>query len=222
MALAQGLSDDQRHHLHRVLRLKDGDAVIVTDGAGSLRHCRLVDSGLEPEGDVDTVGRPSPQVGVVQAVPAARKLDEITRMVAEVGAAWLQPVITSASSPFARDAAGAERRQRRLEAIAVSAMEQSRSRWLLEVRQPMALADATTSMGDAVVVALDPVADRSLREVADDASTYAVVVGPESGWSMDERSLLGSARVRLGSEILRTEHAAMAAVSAILARGGRW
>ena len=206
-----------------MLRLGDGDAITATDGSGRFQRCRLVGKGLERDGEIITAPRPTPEVGVIHAVPAGRKLDEISRMLAEAGVAWLQPVATAGATPFAKDAAGADRRRRRLEAIAIAAMEQSRSGWLLDVRPPRTLTDVIDGTDDGVVVvALDPGADQPLSRIDRTAPAYALAVGPESGWSADERSLLSAARVRLGPEILRTEHAALAAVSAIFVLAGRW
>ncbi|MET0143967.1 MAG: RNA methyltransferase PUA domain-containing protein, partial [Ilumatobacteraceae bacterium] len=53
------LDDTATHHLRRVLRLRDGAAVSVTDGAGRWRRCRRAAESVAPDG------------GGRQALPAA-------------------------------------------------------------------------------------------------------------------------------------------------------
>ena len=56
-----------------------------------------------------------------------------------------------------------------------------------------------------------------------DAGRVALVVGPEGGISADELASFASARtVKLGSSVLRTSTAGVAAVAALLSRTERW
>ena len=51
---------DAVHHLLRVLRLRDGEAVTVTDGNGRWRECVIAGASIEPTGDARSVERPEP------------------------------------------------------------------------------------------------------------------------------------------------------------------
>ena len=77
-----------------------------------------------------------------------------------------------------------------------------------------------------LAVVLHEAAASPLSEVAVPATgTILVVVGPEGGLSDVEMATLaaaGGTTVRLGSEVLRTSTAGVAAVSAILTRTPRW
>lgn len=206
-----------------MLRLRDGATVIATDGAGRLQECRLRHEKLQSVGAVVTHARPTPIIGVIHAVPAGRKLDDITRMIAEVGVAWLQPTVTRLGSAFARDDAARVRRLGRLEAIAIAALEQSRSGWLLDIRSPTDLAQAISSDTADVRLLLDPMAPTRLTEIGMGAAgEVTLLVGPEAGWDDAERLVDGCQPVRLGSEVVRSEHAALAAASGVLALAGRW
>ncbi|MTA29843.1 MAG: RsmE family RNA methyltransferase, partial [Actinobacteria bacterium] len=75
------------------------------------------------------------------------------------------------------------------------------------------------------VLVLDPTGEKSLRSLLPLTGKLAVVVGPEGGIDLSELELLeraGAERVHLGTGILRTSTAGLAAISAILAFGSAW
>ena len=64
------LSDADAHHLLRVLRLREGERLTASDGAGAWRECVVTGGALRADGDVERVaagGRPPPpnMVGAV-------------------------------------------------------------------------------------------------------------------------------------------------------------
>ena len=71
---APELSDDDRRHLERVLRLRPGQDVTVSDGAGRWRRCRFGDP-LEPAGGVVEDERLSPPVAVALSLTKGERLD---------------------------------------------------------------------------------------------------------------------------------------------------
>ena len=71
---APELSPEDRHHLERVLRLRAGEDVTVSDGAGKWRVCRFGDT-LEPAGEICDTGRPSPPVTIAVALTKGERLD---------------------------------------------------------------------------------------------------------------------------------------------------
>jgi 16S rRNA (uracil1498-N3)-methyltransferase len=75
------------------------------------------------------------------------------------------------------------------------------------------------------LLVLDPLGDAALTELELDGEPITLVVGPEGGISPREFEQLeaaGAARVRLGSEVLRTSTAGPAALAVLNARLGRW
>ena len=48
---APALDEQSDHHVFRVLRVRDGEIVTVTDGAGGWRVCRAVRTAIEPDGE---------------------------------------------------------------------------------------------------------------------------------------------------------------------------
>ena len=68
---ALDLGDDDRHHLDRVLRLRPGQVVTASDGAGGWRRCEWTAAGLAATGDVQHDERPLPAITIGFAVPKA-------------------------------------------------------------------------------------------------------------------------------------------------------
>ena len=68
------LSDTDTHHLFRVLRLRDGQSVTATNGAGCWRECRVVGrDGVEISGDVVAENAQSSTIGVAFVPVKAEK-----------------------------------------------------------------------------------------------------------------------------------------------------
>ena len=193
------LDDDARHHLHRVRRLGDGAPVTATDGEGRWRWCRLTGTGLEPTGDVVSLPRPDPPVTVAFALTKGGKPELVVQKLTELGVDVIVP-FRAARSVVRWDPDRAAANHQRWVAIARGAMEQSRRCWTPDIRP----------VGDlATVVGLG--AARVDRGGAPPSLARSVVaVGPEGGWSDEERTALETA-VDLGPHVLRSETAALTA-----------
>jgi 16S rRNA (uracil1498-N3)-methyltransferase len=202
------LSDDDRAHLVRSLRLRDGEAVTVSDGRGGRRPCRFVaaDGTVTPDGDVERAPAPAPTITVALAIPKGDRLEWAVQKLTETGVDRIVLLHTDRSVVrWDGDDDRAARRLARLRRIAREAAMQSRRVWLPGVDGPVAFGDALTWPG--VCVADAGGAPPSLV-------SPTVLVGPEGGWSDDERAAVaagGVARVSFGAYVLRVETAAVAA-----------
>jgi hypothetical protein len=126
------LDDGAWHHLSRVLRLRVGDAVTVTDGRGRWRTCRVSGRAtLEPMGDVRT--EPSPAATtVIVAPPKGDRLEWLVQKCTEVGVGRI--VLVEAERSVVRwDDERAAKQRARLAAIAAEAAMQARRVWLPDV-----------------------------------------------------------------------------------------
>ncbi len=191
------------HHLGRVLRLRDGAVVTVTDGAGRWRTCRWVGGALEPDGDVIAEPRPD-DVTVAVAPPKGDRLDWLVQKVTEVGVTRLVLLIAE-RSVVRWDPDRADRQLDRLRRIAGEAAMQSRRVWLPELCGPRPAAE---------VLASTAIAEPAGRPVA--AGDRAIAIGPEGGWSPAELAQAAD-RVSLGATVLRVETAAVVAAALMLA-----
>ncbi len=194
------LSDHDRHHLERSLRLRDGDPFTVTDGRGAWRPCLLRAAGIESAGTRVDVAPPHPRLTVAFALVKGSKPELAIQKLTELGIDRI--IVFESERSVARLAE--ERSARvvaRFERIMREALMQSRGVWLptLEIG-----GDFTSVAG------LDGAlrADRGGRRLAPGDNT--VLIGPEGGWSDAERSLLPRA-VSLAPTVLRAETAAIAA-----------
>ena len=194
-ALAVDPSD--AHHLTRVLRLRDGEAVTATDGAGGWRACRWRGGALEPDGRVHHVARARPALTIGFAPVKGDRPEWTAQKLTELGVDRIVPLHT-VRSVVRWDGERGAAAVARLRRVTREALMQSRRCWLPEVtdvRAPSALPDAALAEPGAAPLSL---------------SHPAVLVGPEGGWAPEELAT-AAATVSLGAGILRAETAALAA-----------
>ena len=199
--------DHDRHHFERVLRVRAGDAVTVSDGHGRWCHCTWRTGVLSVESDAVTVAAADPPLGVGFALTKGAKPDLVVQKLTEIGMSRIIPIV-SERVVVRWDDTKAERNVERLRRVAREAAMQSRRVWLPTV-EPLMRLDA--------VAATAVVADRSGIPI--DGSHTLVLVGPEGGWTDDERRR--RAMVRLGEHVLRAETAAIVAATRLAAAHGR-
>jgi 16S rRNA (uracil1498-N3)-methyltransferase len=190
------------HHLRRVLRVREGELVTVTDGAGRWRPCRFTVAGLVPDGEVVVEPAPRP-VTIVIAPPKGDRVDWLVEKCTEVGVDRIV-VITAARSVVRWDGDRGERHVARLRRVAAGAAMQSRRVWFPVVDGPVPVAIA---LAGAVL------AEPGGRPLC--PSDSAVAIGPEGGWTPAE--LAGREQVSLGQQILRVETAAVVAAAMLTA-----
>ena len=193
------LDDDDRHHLERVLRLRAGDALTASDGAGRWRPCRF-GSPLEAVGEIRNVHRPAPAVTVGFALVKGGRPELIVQKLTELGVDAVRP-FTAERSVVRWDAAKVAANHRRLTRVAREACAQSRRCYVPEVAPAVPFAEVAGLPGAVR-------ADRGGPPAPADLAT--VLVGPEGGWSDAERRSV-PATVGLGPHVLRAETAAIAA-----------
>jgi 16S rRNA (uracil1498-N3)-methyltransferase len=201
---APAADDATAHHLSRVLRLRDGEVVTVTDGAGRWRACRVDGGALEIDGAVVDAARSDAPVTVAVAPPKGERLEWLVQKCTEVGVDRI--VLVSAERSIVRwDGERAARQLARLRRIAVEASLQARRVWLPELAGPVAAAD---------VLATAVVAEPGGRALGPDDPTVAI--GPEGGWSPAEVAA-ATGSVSLGPNVLRVETAAVVAAAMLVA-----
>jgi 16S rRNA (uracil1498-N3)-methyltransferase len=199
------LDPDDVHHLTRVLRLRPGEALSVSDGDGGWRSCQLGAGGaLEVVGDLRRFERRHPQITVGFAPGKGDRPEWAVQKLTEAGVERIV-LLRTERSVVRWDGERARRHLERLSVVARQAAMQSRQLWLPQLRGPMSV-EAVISDADyreAVALATPGGGPPSLGQPC-------VLVGPEGGWSPDEERS-GPPGVALGSAVLRTETAALAA-----------
>lgn len=199
------LDDAAAHHVERVLRLRAGEVVTMTDGAGRWRPAVVAGAGAhEATGAVESERRPSPPLTIATAIPKGDRIDLLVQKVTELGADRI--VLLHADRSVVRwDDGRSAKHVARLQRIADEACRQSRRVWWPVVEPPVA---STEALAGAVI------AEPGGRTIA--PGDCCVAIGPEGGWTERERAL-ASDSVGLGSSILRTETAAIACTTLCIA-----
>ena len=225
------LHPDAAHHAVRVLRLAVGEPVVLFDGLGGEFEARItrIDRGdvlVKTGAHLDVERESRLHVRLVQGLSSGDRMDITLQKAVELGVAEIQPVATERSIVKLKD----ERAQRRAEHwqnLVISACEQCGRNRVPEVSPLMSLPDwlaqlAMPAPDDEARVLLSPAATVPLKSLSP-MPRMTLLVGPEGGLSLAETQLAqsrGFKPVRLGPRILRTETAALAALSAIQAFWG--
>jgi len=195
------LDPSDRHHLRAVLRLRAGEPVTATDGAGRWVRCRWEGDGvLVPDGPVVEERGGAHEVTVACAIPKGDRPEWIVEKLTEIGVDRIVFVET-ARSVVRWNAERAEKNRLRLEKVARAAAMQSRRVRLPRIEGPVPLA-AVVASGAAIA---DPDGEPALPP-----GCQTLVVGPEGGFDPAElpREV---PRVSLAATILRVETAAFLA-----------
>lgn len=225
---------DEAHHAVAVRRLRVGESVVLTDGAGLSVVGTVTSTGKRTfaaaVSSVEQTPEPAPAVTVVQALPKGDRGELAVEVLTEVGVAQVVPWAASRSVAVWKGERG-DKALARWRSTAREAAKQSRRSWLLEVT-PLASTDevvalvAQVGLQVGLAVVLHEEAGASLSDVEVPANgRVVVVVGPEGGLTDDEVAAFtdaGAVAVRLGAEVLRTSTAGLAAVAALLSRTPRW
>jgi 16S rRNA (uracil1498-N3)-methyltransferase len=205
------LTEGDRHHLERVLRIKRDEEIVAADGIGGHRPCRLgVGGGLDPLGPIARDPSPSPALTVCFAVPKGERPELVVQKLTELGVDRIVP-FTSSRSVVRWDDARAARNVERLRRVAREAAMQCHRTWLPSVDELRTFEQVAELPGAAL-------ADVGGRPPS--LSHPVVLIGPEGGWTSEEAGR-GLPAIALGQHILRAETAAIAAATALgLLRSG--
>jgi 16S rRNA (uracil1498-N3)-methyltransferase len=221
---------DEAHHALAVRRMRLGEAVALTDGRGTRAVGEVAGAGKRRMevlvSSVDRVPEPEPALVVVQALPKGDRGELAVGVLTEVGCARILPWAASRSVAVWRGER-AVKSLARWRATAREAAKQARRAWFPEVSPLVTTAEAVAVVAEAdLAVVLHEDAGTSLAELAvPRTGTLALVVGPEGGLAEEEVSAFrhaGAVDVRLGTEVLRTSTAGVAAAAALLSRTARW
>ena len=226
------LDKDESGHCVKVLRHRAGDEISVIDGCGTLYRCRITDDS--PKGVEASVLSCEEEWGshpyrLHMAVCPTKNNDRyewFTEKACEIGLDEISPVIGEHSERKVFKTARAEK-------ILVSAAKQSLKAAVPKVNEPVSvkefIARATDARPDGALRLIayffedENVPRRSIKEVLEgyEGNEIVILIGPEGDFSKAEADLAlanGFIPVHLGDSRLRTETAALAAVSAVYFR----
>lgn len=215
------LPPDEARHLTRVLRLGEGDEVAVFDGRGHEFRARVLEAEREtvrvalgepivpaPEADIP--------ITLVQAILKGDKMDDVVRDATMMGVAAIDPIVS------ARTIAKRQTVERWAR-VAVSSAKQCRRAVVPNIAQTRSLQEWLARPGaDLRLLLVEPTAAgggaQSMRSLLDRPApaSAAVIVGPEGGWTPDERDAMiaaGCTPVSLGGVTLRADTVPLVAIA---------
>jgi 16S rRNA (uracil1498-N3)-methyltransferase len=217
----QTLEGDAANHIMRVLRLRPGDPLTLFDGRGGEHAARV--EGFRKNAVIVAVGDrlatavESPlSLTLAQGVSRGERMDWVVQKATELGVTRIIPVMTE-RTVVRLDAKQAERKRLHWQGIAIAACEQSGRDRLPGIETPLGLAAflGKADMG-ATRVLLSPAASLRIADLPRPPGSVVVLIGPEGGLAEGEQRAArdaGFLGVRLGPRILRTETAAVAALT---------
>ena len=220
----------ESRHLARVLRLRPGDTVIATDGAGRDYTVRLESVGETATGTViaEAAGVAASPLAItlIQGVPKGDKMEAIVRAATELGVARVRPALCERTI-VRLEASRWRERARRWQRVAREAAKQCGRAVIPEVETPRPLAE-WLALGEQADLALclwegggTPLATVLAAAVA--PRSVVLVIGPEGGLAATEVEAAraqGFTVASLGPRILRTETAGPALVAIVQSRFG--
>ena len=196
-----------------VLRMTDGDRLVLLPGDGTQALCRLDGNDCVVEERAVVASEPRHRLTIVQALLKGDALEEVVQHATEIGVAGFQLVVTERC--VAREIS--PRRLERLRAIAREAAEQSERGIVPPIAEPVPLRDALAA-GSVLLYERHAGAGLARLEPPE-----RVVIGPEGGFSPAEVTAAGQAGMPiagLGPRILRSQTVAVAAAAVILSLTG--
>ncbi|MBB4952418.1 16S rRNA (uracil1498-N3)-methyltransferase [Agrobacterium vitis] len=220
-------SPDQFNYLANVLRMTEGTQVLLFNGRDGEWQAMISFPTrkrilLTPTEQARPQPQPSDLVFLFAPLKVGR-MDYLVQKAVEMGAGTLQPVIT-------QHVQGKIGSVERLQANALEAAEQCGILTLPQVRPPVKLKDLleTWPQERRIVFCDEGSATNNpmtiLHTIAE--KQLALLVGPEGGFSDDERGLLRACAfvtaIPLGPRILRADTAAVAALAVVQATVGDW
>ena len=216
------------HYIRNVLRLRKGWQLTVFDGQGT--ECPATVDGFERDvtflrlGTATRIDRESPlRTHLAIGISRGERMDFAVQKAVELGVHRITPLITE-HCVVRMDEEKRHSRRQHWQRVVHNACEQSGRNEVPKVEVPLPLNEWMIHHKPAgLTLFLDPYASQGLTDLSPPSGPLTLLSGPEGGFSDQERELSkssGCIGLKLGPRILRTETAALAALSAIQALWG--
>lgn len=214
------LSSDGAGHVERVLRMTAGDQLIIFNGDGlnysaiitecSRRMVRVQILDAKP----NNVESPL-KIHLGQVISRGDKMDFTIQKAIELGVTEITPLLSiRCGVKLQKDRL--EKKQESYQKIVISACEQCGRSIVPKVNPIIDLKDFLADQTDALGLTLNPYASLRIKDLKTDKKDFRILIGPEGGFDDTETILAGMNNftdVQLGPRILRTESAALVAIS---------
>ncbi|MDF1757799.1 MAG: 16S rRNA (uracil(1498)-N(3))-methyltransferase [Legionellaceae bacterium] len=218
------LSESASQHVGRVLRMRPGDSLNLFDGTNH-EYPSTISAINKREVMVEInqknfVSRESNiQVNLAQAISKGDKMELVVQKAVELGVTTINPLITKRCG-INLDEKRISKKQHQWQSIAIAACEQSGRNQVPIIEKPLLLSEYLTICQAENKFVLYPKACKTWREYKGINKNIALLIGPEGG--LDEEEITQAEKhnfqpLSLGPRVLRTETAAITAISILQA-----
>ncbi len=224
------LEGEEHNHLSRVIRKKPGDTVFLFDETGTT-YLAKIESISQNKTELSLIKKDSKkeagtEIILGQAMLKLKKMEFILQKATELGIHTFIPIKSERTIMKIKD--GWEQKLMRWKKICLSAAKQSGRSTLVKIMPPVSIQELVIKFDSANKIILSEKAEKSLKEIIllpllsrndnlEIPPSTIILIGPEGGWTDKEEEYIvmnGYTRACLGDLVLRSETAAISAVSA--------
>ena len=222
-----GLSESAGQHVGIVLRMQAGEKLVLFSGDNRewdaeilTVHKKKITVRILTE---RTINRESPrQIHLAQAIAKGERMEWVVQKAVELGVTEINPLVTQYCA-YKLEVERLTKKHQQWQAIAIAACEQSGRNQVPVVAFPMTLDKFLQRELTGNGYVLEPYTGKSCRDYAVPLGNITLMIGPEGGLSPQELAKVLAAKylpLQLGPRILRTETAAICALSVVQAMWG--
>ena len=221
------LTPEAGQHIGVVLRMLPGEKITIF--CGDNREFQATITSVHKKkvtviiDDIQVINRESQlDIHLAQAISKGDRMEWVIQKAVELGVKSITPLIT-ARCVVRLDEERLEKKQQQWTAIAISACEQSGRNQLPIIHKATSINTYLENCNAAIKFILHPSAPLTFRKIQWDTNSIALLIGPEGGLNQNE--IINAEQhlfkaISLGPRILRTETAAIAALSVLQAMCG--
>ena len=221
------LDDNAFNHLIRVLRMKTGESITLFDGSNQITPAVIHEVNKKTV-IVKTANnvldnRESPlNIHLGQVISRGDKMEFTIQKSVELGVNTITPLLSERCG-VKLDQDRLEKKVQQWQKIVISACEQCGRNIIPSINPVMKLETWCANLTDSLKLNLHPKAEQGINQLPCDNNNISLLIGPEGGLSNEEISMTHQYQftdILLGPRVLRTETAALTAITALQVRFG--
>lgn len=209
---------ESSHYFLNVLRLKPQEEIILFNGQDGEFKAEFIPLKKIAHAKIMSFAainrEPSFALHLGQAIARGDRMDLVIQKATELGVSEITPLLTRKCN-IKLDEVNSPKKMQHWQRIIISACEQSGRTALPLLHPPRPLTDWAAQPFSGCSLLFDLNGSQSLKNISK-PTAIRLAIGPESGWTSEENSLLltkGFEACTLGPRVLRTETAGLAAIS---------
>ena len=209
------LDDNAFNHLIRVLRMKPGESITLFDGSN-----HITPAVIQEVNKKSVVVKTANTVG--QVISRGDKMEFTIQKSVELGVTTITPLLSERCG-VKLDQERLEKKVQQWQKIVISACEQCGRNIVPTINPVIKLENWCASLTDSLKLNLHPKAEKGINQLPSDNQNLSLLIGPEGGLSDEEIQMTHQYQftdILLGPRVLRTETAALTAITALQVRLG--